>query len=384
MNRTDPPRLVALAAAIVLALVLGACGGPRPPVTDPYADPGTPPPPTITNPTIATSGSVAPRPDSADLMNVNVAGFAAPGAEAGAELPNLTADDFTVVEDGVVKGITVERIGGGVRAAADIAFVFDTTGSMGSALDSVQASIIEFVDFLGGRGLDVRVGAVTFGDAFDTKAPGSTRTGESLSDWTPPPFDPSERPTFPLSTDFAAFRTFIEEDSPRGGGDIPENALGALEFAYENLVWRAGAQRILIVIVDTCSHNDVTFPFTAGDDWLPPNPDDLLARLRGNATVHAVSPANVLETDFSCSSDPVTGHTDMAMFTGAGGTGGVHVPVSFGAFDFDLTELPIAEATAGGYLVTYRGTRDGSEHTVRVVIDDDVDIRGEFTVNATY
>ena len=379
MNRSRYTALSLLLATFTLALVLAACGGPGP-VDDPYADPGTAPPPTITDATIATSGSVAPRPGSADLIDINVAGFAAPsGFVSALDLPALDGGDFVVVEDGVVKGITVERIGGDVRAAADIAFVFDTTGSMGGALSSVQESIIAFVDFLDGRGLDLRVGAVTFGDAFDTI---SGSRGESITDMTPPSFDPSERPSFPLSNDYAAFRTFIEGDSPRGGGDTPENALGALEFAYDTLAWRTGAQKILIVIIDTCSHNDVTFAAFGepGEPWMPPNPDDLLARMRGDAIVHSVSPLDVIANDFWCSEE----HTDMAMFTGAAGTGGVFVPVAFGAFDFDLTELPIAEVAAGGYIVTYRGTRTGTMHTVRVVIDDGSDIRGEFTVNATY
>ncbi len=378
MTIRTPHKTLGLVAVLLIALALAACAGPGT-LDDPYADPGTAPPPTITDPTITTSGSIAPRPGTDNLMDINVAGFAAPGTEG--TLPALGAGDFTVVEDGVVKGITVERIGGTVRAAADIAFVFDTTGSMGGALRSVQDSIVEFVDFLDERGLDVRVGAVTFGDAYDTQVVDGTR-GTSISDWTPPGFDPSERPSFPLSGDFDAFRTFIEGDSPRGGGDVPENALGALEFAYDTLDWRDGAQKILVVIIDTCSHNDVTFTRfgEAGEPWMPPNPDDLIARMRGDAIVHSVSPPNVIETDFSCSDD----HTDMAMFTGVAGTGGVFVPVEFGAFDFDLTELPIAEAAAGGYIVTYRGTRTGATHTVRVVIDDGGEIRGEFTTTATY
>jgi hypothetical protein len=384
MTTRSTLRLASLLAAFALAATIASCGGTPTPPADPYADPGTPPPPTITNSTIATSGSVAPKPGSPDLIEVNVAGFEAPDSAGAATLTlaDLDASAFVVVEDGVVKGVTVERIGGGTRAAADIAFVVDTTGSMGAALASVQDSIVAFVDFLDAGGLDVRVGAVTFGDAFDTLDDGSTRSGVSISGRTPPPFDLDERPSFPLTSDFAAFRDFIAEDSPRFGGDTPENALGALEFAYDSFEWRAGAQRILIVIIDTCSHNDVTFAQygTAGEPWLPPNPDDLLGRMRGNTTVHSVSPANVIAEDVGCSSD----HTDMAMFTGAGGTGGLHVPVAFGEFDFDLTALPIATATTGGYVITYRGRRDGSEHTVRVVIDDGATIRGEFTVTATY
>lgn len=184
------------------------------------------------------------------------------------------------------------------------------------------------------------------------------------------------RPTFPLSDDVGAFQTFVAGDAPRSGGDGPENAIGALEFAFEDLAWRAGAQRLLIVITDICAHTADSFESAFGSyagyaQWLPPATVDLVDHLRGQATVHVVGPATV-----SCGQN-------MDVFAGVDGTGGV-----FFSWDtsstFDLTELPIAEATAGGYVVTYRGTRDGTEKPVRVVIDDGAGIRGEFTVRATY
>jgi hypothetical protein len=72
--------------------------------------------------------------------------------------------------------------------------------------------------------------------------------------------------------------------------------------------------------------------------------------------------------------------TDMSVFAGVAGTGGEFFAWSGGAFD--LTELPIA-TVSGGYVITFRGTIDGTEHTVRVVISDG-GIRGEFTITPTY
>lgn len=361
-----------VAISLLLALVLTACGSPS--AGDPYADPGTEPPPPIEDPTVATSGSLSSRSDS-DLMDINVAGFLAPdegeGALRTAQVPDLTEGDFTVVEAGVVKGITVEKIAAGSDAPADIVFVFDTTGSMGGALATVQSSIIEFVDHLDGAGLDVRVGAVTYGDAFDTMSDTSTRTGTGSS--TPPSFDTSERPVYPLTEDLDDFQAFIDEDSARGGGDAAENGVGALAYAYDEFEWGPRAQRIMIVITDIHSHNDETFGFTDGDDWAPEDPDELLERLRGNATVHVVGP------DFG--ETGAGANTDMAMFAGVDGTGGEFVP--FGdivAEDASLTDLDITAATAGGYIVTFRGTSDGTPKDVRVVLDDGSDIRGEFTL----
>jgi len=367
-------RIRYLALLLALGFVAASCNVAA---LDAYLDPGTTPPPTITDPTVATSGSVTASDKGEDLLDINVAGFADALGEA---VTSLGASEFTVVEDGTVKGITVERIGGATRAPADIVFVFDTTGSMGGALTSVQDSIIAFADFLDTAGLDVRLGAVTFGDAFDTiddVVPAAHR-GTSLRSDAPPTFDFSERPTFPLSSDIASFKTFIDGDSARGGGDGLENALGSVEFAYDELAWRDGAQKVMILITDICSHTATSFDAAFSghlnfDHWLPPEVADLLAKLKGNATVHVVAPGADCFT---------TSGQNTKVLAGPDGTGGVFVDWDFSSFD--LTEMPISSATAGGYIITFRGTIDGTEHTIRVVIDDGGDIRGEFTITVTY
>lgn len=374
-------RIMQWSLVAALLALLTACGSPSS-GEDPYADLDVEPPPPVEDPTITTSGSIGTSSKGEDLMDINVAGFLDPETSglSTAQVAELSESDFTVVEAGTVKGITVEKIGGDVRAGADVVFVFDTTGSMGSGLDSVQNSIIAFSQFLDDSGLDARVGAVTFGDAYDTVDDVAAPTrGESLRGDTPPSFDGDTRPTFDLSTDFAGFETFIADDSPRGGGDGPENAIGALDYAMQALDWREGAQRIMIVVTDVCSHTNPSFESafstsTDWDRWQPRPTSDVLADLRGRASVHVVGPA-----DPFCSTDTV----DMATFTGSDGTGGVFVPWD-GFSEFDLTELPIAEATSGGYVVTFRGTKDGEPKTVRVVIDDGSDIRGEFSLEATY
>ena len=380
--------LTKLALAAATLLLLAACGGGAPAV-DPYADPGTPPPPPVTDPTIVTSGSIAASSKGPGLFDINVAGFAMPEVEAEAlraaglspeSIADLPPSAFTVVEDGVVKGITVERISAGSRAAADLVFVFDTTGSMGYALTSVQDSIVAFADYLEDGGLDVRLGAVTFGDAFDTQSDTGTR-GTSLRGDAPPAFDTSERPTFALSDDFDAFREFIEGDTARAGGDGPENAYGATEFAYDEFDWRPGAQKLMVVITDICQHSPETFTtqfdYVAGyEAWLPPSQEALINKLRGNATVHAIGPDT---TWFGC-----TETYDVANLAGAAGTGGVFHEW-MGTEVFDLTELPIAAAARGGYVITYRGTTDGGEpKEVRVVIDDGGNVRGEFSIVGDY
>lgn len=357
-----------------LLLVIAACGGGAADVgSDPYEDPGTAPPATIENPTVVPSMRLS-APDSDNLIEINVAGMAAAGTSA---LSTAQASDmFTVVEDGVVKGITVRETGGDGTVGADIAFVFDTTGSMFSQIAGARDSIIEFAGELEAAGMDVRLGAVTYGDAFDTLAVDSGSSGVSLADSVPPSFDTNERPTFDLTSNIADFQSFIGEQTARGGGTLAENGLGALHFAYQELDWRPEAQCILIVITDVYSWSDVNPGDGITDGrWYPPSADEVLADMSGDCVVHAIAPEYFSELNER--------YYDMADLTGVGATGGQFVDIGDLA-GFDLTELEIGDVLTSGYVVTYRGTISGGEHTVRLVVDDGADMRGETTIEATY
>lgn len=358
-----------------VALFLASCSRAPTDTNDPYADPGTTPPATITDPTVHPAMSLS-TPDSDDLVTINVAGMVA--RDSTALSTAQLRDMFTVVEDGVVKGITVDEIGDGTRAGADIAFVFDTTGSMAAQINGVKESIIEFANYLDVSGLDVQLGSITFGDAFDTVVADSSSSGVSLSGSVPPSFDRSERPSLQLTTDVTAFQAFIEEQRAVGGNQTPENALGALAYAHEAMNWRAGAQCILVVITDAVAWSNVSpgDGIPADSMWTPPAAADTLADLRGDCVVHVISPV------FSTIPEA---HHDMASFTGVDGTGGVFVERDRYETDpLDLTALPIGDVLASGYVVRYRGTVDGTEHTVRLVVDDGAAMRGETTRIATY
>lgn len=380
-----------LAALAGFGLVLGACSGPGEtgPVSDPYEDPGITPPAAIENPTVRPAVSLSV-PRTGNLIDINVSGLATSASPEGLGVMaerDLTASDFTVVEDGVVKGITVTKISGSdTRAGADIMFVLDTTASMGPGLDSVVDSLQDFTDFLADSGLDVRVGAVTFGDAYDTLLTDTDSHGTSLMDETPPAFDRQERASLKLTADYDAFMKYLEYEA-RGGGrdgaDVPENSLGAVEYAFDTPAfgWRSGAQRHLVVITDICSHNEDTYTRqTRGgitDPWIPGSVASVVSKLGGAAQVHVIGPET--PSPYHCSSD----YTNMKELTGAEATGGVFVAWDGGS-TFDLTDLPITDVVTGGYIVTYRGTVDGSDHEVRLVVDDGRDLRGETTISSSY
>lgn len=351
-------------------------------------------------------------PNGAGLIQINVSGFelAATGMDMGilSGGSSLPSDYFSVVEDGVVKGITVQKISDVRSVPIDILFVLDTTSSMGIGLTSVVNSIEEFVDLLDDSGLNVHVGAITFGDAFDTLLEvdendpnlqfGVNRSyGVSLMGATPPPHDDEERASFQLTDDYETFMNYLTYEGRgtapyygRKGWDMAENALGALEYAVgADFGWRAGAQKHFIVITDACSHTSVTAPARIVAPWRPTNFTQVLGKLRGHAQVHVVEP------DYpGCDTSQIPFYRrDFVMmkdFAGAEATGGVYVEwISHDDFSvnkdpFDLTELPILDVMSSGYIVTYRGDITGGEHDVRLVIDNGDDVRGETTINATY
>ena len=350
--RQQIPRALASALLGLAVLALPGCGGGG----------GAP-----ENASLSLAASLSGA-DADGIVTINLTGLP---ANAGP----IPAGAFTVFENGSPRPVvSVEKIDeNSTRAGADIAFVLDTTDSMKSAIDSAKDSILGFVDHLESKGLDVRVGAVTFGDAYDTKSSGGTM-GVSLRGSAPPDFDSDERPTFELSTRFDDFRAFLGEQQARSGRKARENALAALEFAYDHLSWRPGAQRILIAITDTCSYNAANY----GEDgitaaWAPRTEQQVLAKLKGQAMVHVIAPALV----HGC---PFLGYTDMAAFTGAAGTGGLHVDWD-GRSLFSLPALSLTGALTAGYLIRYV-TGSSGERTVRVVLEYG-DLRGEAIATAT-
>lgn len=403
---------------IVIGLIITACGGGAP-VPERQPGEGAPPAPEPTPPPEEISGNaIAPAfslsdPDANGVITMNITGLA---TGVGAVQTALLANDpvepeyIKVIEDGEEKQLTIERVGeDNTRADADIMFVLDTTLSMGPGLTSVVLSVSEFLTHLDTLGLNIAVGAITYGDAYDTKLASNSHGGESFMGAVPPGFDREERSSFALSTDFAAFREFLAGDitddelgpgnwprdgqargNGRGGNDTPENTLGALEYAFDTAAfgWRKGAQKVFIVITDACSHNDVSFAqnplFANAATWAPSSAEDVVERMQGRAVVHVVSPTDI--GDYSCPEEL----TDMAMLTGSNGIGGVHVQwnkASDAPGDrpmFDLTELPLVDAIGEGYLVTFDGTLDGAEKTVELIIDDGETRRGLAVQQAVY
>ena len=149
-------------------------------------------------------------------------------ATARTAVSGLIRDHFKVKEDGVNESpITVEAMSASSGARADIVFVFDTTGSMGEEISGLKGRAIAFADALLAKGVDYRLGLVTYGDNID-----------QIHDFT---------------SDATEFKAWIEGLRASGGGDTKENSLEALARATK-LSFRGTCQKIVVLITDAPYH----------------------------------------------------------------------------------------------------------------------------------
>ena len=116
----------------------------------------------------------------------------------------------------------------------EIVFSFDTTGSMGLALQETQKNIVEITDRLFDSVTGLRVGVIAHGDYCDpsdsvmqVKALGEDR--KEIIDW-------------------------VNAVKFGGGGDAPENYEEMLEYCNEHMNWTPGSHRVLVVVGDSIPH----------------------------------------------------------------------------------------------------------------------------------
>ena len=122
------------------------------------------------------------------------------------------------------------------RIPLDIAFVLDTTGSMGDEIDRLKQTmqVIQFqVTHLQPQA-DVRFGMVMYKDRGDEKI----------------------TEVVPFTDDIARFRAVLSSVSAGGGGDAPEDVQAGLHDAMKKLRWREEGVRIAFLIGDAAPHLD--------------------------------------------------------------------------------------------------------------------------------
>ncbi|RPI02068.1 MAG: VWA domain-containing protein [Calditrichaeota bacterium] len=179
----------------------------------------------------------------------------------GRPAPNLISVNFQVTEEELdVNSLTVQHINRTSGGRADIAYIFDTTGSMGDEIETLKNRALAFADSLAKTGIDYRLGLVTFGDEI-----------RSIHDFT---------------ASASEFKTWIESLVADGGDDTNENALEGLA-AGSRLTYREMTQRITIIITDADYHEQGE----TGDGTTSYTTDSIISLMNSsNMQVNVVGP----------------------------------------------------------------------------------------------
>jgi lysophospholipase L1-like esterase len=121
----------------------------------------------------------------------------------------------------------------------DLAFVIDTTGSMGGTIDAVKSHIDTIVDRLAAGTSSYRLAVASFRDH---------------PEWTGDPNDYPGRVDQDFTADPAAVKAAVAALTAGGGGDGPESAYSGITSAL-NLHWRPGVKKQVIVFTDIDAHD---------------------------------------------------------------------------------------------------------------------------------
>jgi hypothetical protein len=116
----------------------------------------------------------------------------------------------------------------------DVAFIFDTTGSMYPYLERVRSELTKLANEICKSISNIRLGVIAYGDYCDAS---STYVTKVLD----------------LTPSFEQVQKFVEQVERTGGGDAPEAVEEAL-FAANGLTWRIGSRRVIILVGDAPPH----------------------------------------------------------------------------------------------------------------------------------
>jgi len=233
----------------------------------------------------------------------------------GSPLPGLNQANFQAQENGAMQNdfftVIPPGTGGGSRLA-DIIFLIDDTGSMGGEIAAVRTNVNSFVTALSSSGIDYALGLVTFKDNVTTFNNGI------------------------LTRSSAQFQTWVNGLTAVGGGDLPENAFGALQVGLSTFSFRPGSQRVFILITDAPSHVP-----PAPSHVIPPPPSQsqiISAMQNAGVTCYAVA---IVNTQYS-------------------GTGSISDATNGKFFNVTSPFLPILDdiknKVGGTYVVSYRSS----------------------------
>lgn len=153
----------------------------------------------------------------------------------------------------------------------DVMFVFDTSGSMGSALEEAKAEIQEVMANISATLPNVDYGLAEVRDY-----------GGSSYDEEEPEIEPWKLDV-PLTSDTASVSDAISGLSAMGGGDGPEAYGRALWETDTNpeVGWRPEASHVIVLVADNVPHDNEVNEGIPEADWAEPSPWDTGEELPG-------------------------------------------------------------------------------------------------------
>ncbi len=257
---------------------------------------------------------------------------------------DLKASDFKLFEDSKAQGFNLTKESS-TRKDVDIAFIIDTTGSMSNAIEGVKDSVTSFIATLTNEGYNAKVAIIPY----DDDAPSA---------------EISVSPEWQDFTDSASALNYVSKLYANGGGDGPENPYAGIMYAWQNASWRAGSQRVIVLITDANSHyKSETNPGGASGNALY-DKSEILKAIQGYATIHGVFVPgyyyNQGDTDFSNPDDP----RELCVETG----GLVKYTDSYG--NLDLNTLGITQYVSSSWIITFESNSAQATHTVSLYFDD--------------
>eukprot|EP00012_Vannella_robusta_P005906 CAMPEP_0206195448 /NCGR_PEP_ID=MMETSP0166-20121206/7841_1 /ASSEMBLY_ACC=CAM_ASM_000260 /TAXON_ID=95228 /ORGANISM="Vannella robusta, Strain DIVA3 518/3/11/1/6" /LENGTH=350 /DNA_ID=CAMNT_0053612699 /DNA_START=956 /DNA_END=2005 /DNA_ORIENTATION=- len=148
-----------------------------------------------------------------------------PGNFNGGKIDFSSLDEF--------RSRTMKDTGNDERIT-EIVFSFDTTGSMGAAINEAKKNIVEITNRLFDSVTGLRIAIIAHGDYCDNSN--------------------SVFQVKPLSDNKDELMKWIETAKLGGGGDAPENYEQVLEYCTTEMNWTAGSHRVLVMIGDQVPH----------------------------------------------------------------------------------------------------------------------------------
>ncbi|WP_010237147.1 flagellin [Clostridium arbusti] len=123
---------------------------------------------------------------------------------------------------------------------ADIVFVIDRTGSMGSKIDDVKNNIDGFINKISDDGIDVNMGLISYGDINPSQGADSILKSN-------------------ITSDLTTFKSYINDISLTGGGDSNESGLEGIADATNGALsydLRAESTKQFILVTDAFVHDN--------------------------------------------------------------------------------------------------------------------------------